>query len=109
MPAPIIVRPSQPEGHQCKPNHSKARIGHASIFIFKFGEPGWDWDGASPVVVKNGGEQFPVPSFIQPKSANSNEVVLFDRNTDIAEYKYTVKVVKDDGTKLVIDPIIENQ
>lgn len=106
---PIIkVRPSNSSGSQCDPHRAFATQDKATIFTFRLLDSDWDWDGPSPVTVTAGGSEFPVPSFIHPKG-NHTDVVLFDRNTNATRYKYSVKVVKNDGTKKNIDPFIQNQ
>ena len=97
-----------PSRGTCSPDPAPADRGQASIFTFTLVNPNlWDWVTPSPISVANGAAQFPAASYVDTRT---NKAVLFDKNTDAAQYKYTVSVInKNSGATTTIDPIIQNQ
>lgn len=88
----------------CSPE--KAEISGANALLtFQLETPGYAFREAQAIVVHEGGNQFPYPSW----TTLATTAALFDLNTEVGDFRYRVHVVKiSTGEELSVDPTIVN-
>lgn len=88
----------------CKP-HTVDVKGENALLMFLLETPGYVFRSADPIVVVEGGDQFPYPSWTPMASV----AALFDLNTQSGDFRYKVHVKNvDTGEEFWVDPGIRN-
>lgn len=80
--------------------------GRDVLIAFQLDAADWKFPSQGAVVVKDGGNQFPFPSW----TVNRKLALLFDRNTSQGNFQYTVYVKNVvSGEVRSVDPTIRNE
>jgi len=87
------------------PNPVKVRNQNV-LLAFQLLTPGYAFPDSEAIVVSDGGEQFPFPSW----TLSGSTAALLDANSAAGDFAYTVSVVElATGKALRIDPSIQNE
>ena len=87
------------------PNPVKVRNQNV-LLTYQLLTPGYAFSDSEAIVVSNGAEQFPYPSWTQSAST----AALLDVNSAAGDFAYTVTVVElATGKALRVDPTIGNE
>lgn len=101
----VAVTVSETGAITCTPSQAVIK-GSNVLLTFQLQTAGYAFPSTGAVVVANGGGQFPYPCW----TVDANTAALFDVNSVVADYNYTVTVVQvDSGDRLHMDPMIRNE
>ena len=76
------------------------------LINFELQTAGWAFPPSQAVVVRDGGAQFPLPSW----TVHAQQAALLDVDTEAGDFAYTVQVQHVvTGQRLSLDPSIRNQ
>ncbi|HSI57218.1 MAG TPA: hypothetical protein VLA16_06665 [Ideonella sp.] len=101
----VAVTVSETGQITCTPSQAVIK-GSNVLLTFNLLTADYAFPSTGAVVVASGGSQFPYPCW----TVDANTAVLFDVNTVVADYNYTITVVQiDSSDRLHMDPSIRNE
>ncbi|HEV8692004.1 MAG TPA: hypothetical protein VGQ91_17000 [Ideonella sp.] len=101
----VSISVSTPGGISCSPDAVPAGTSPNVTITFTLQTTGYRFASSNAIVVPSPSNQFPSPSI----TVSSNQVTLFDVNSDQNTYKYVVNLVRtSDNQPLSVDPTILN-